>query len=231
MMFIQPIAEANVVTEPDREIVEVVTLPTACPIIGIIADDRPEDDGMKIVNRAITIKIMNIAPTAGITLIASPNPLAITLFKPESVRVIAKPLPTDRMKATGIKSPHPLTHVPMKCPQPCQLITPIITDPMKNNIPASTIPQLPIGAKVVKNGNDLFNIADNCSNPVQPVIAFQSIKPTINNKNTIPNTISVHLRFCVIGGNASLSNEYLFLKSLSDMYTHDFCGFFLTFNA
>ncbi len=110
----------------------------------------------------------------------------------------------------------------MKWPIPFQLITPMMIDAIRNNIPASTIPQLPRGSIVVKNGKTFLSQFLQSINPDQPVILYQSTKPTINIKNAIPNTISVHLRLFVIGGNASLSNVYFSLNCTSDIYTTDF---------
>ncbi|MCQ3915412.1 MAG: hypothetical protein MJ195_01355 [Mycoplasmoidaceae bacterium] len=121
------------------------------------------------------------------------------------------------MNATGTNSAQPLKNVPMKCPQLCQLIAPIITEAIKNNIAASTIPQLPIGKIVVMNGNTLANVLEISTNPDHPVIFCQSINPTINIKKATPNTINVHLRLLVIGGRASLSNEYFSLNCTSDI--------------
>ncbi len=75
-MFIQPIAEANDVTAPDIEIVPAFAI--AGPMIGIIADDRPDEEGINIVNNEVTRNTMITPTTAGTTLITEPNPSAIT---------------------------------------------------------------------------------------------------------------------------------------------------------
>ncbi len=105
--FVQPIPAANVVTAPDIVIVPAPAAATEELIIGNIAAASPDDDGMKIVSNAITIKIITIAPTAGITFNTPPSPSAILAFKPESINVIDRPLATETMNATGTKSLQP----------------------------------------------------------------------------------------------------------------------------
>ncbi len=161
--FTQPIAAANVVTEPDNVIVP--ALATAGPITGNIADDRPEDDGMNTVSNEITMKIINIAPIAGIFPNIPPSPSAIMLLNPDSFRVTPKPLARATMNATPMKSAHPFKNTCMKCGALFQLIAPTMTDPIKNKKPASNIPNSPIGAIDVKNGNVDTNQPLRCLKP------------------------------------------------------------------
>ncbi len=105
--FVQPIPAANVVTAPDIVIVLAPAIATELLIVGNIAAARPDEDGINTVSNAITKNIIAIAPTGEAPPRTFPNPSAILLFSPESNIVIDRPLATETMNTTGIKSLHP----------------------------------------------------------------------------------------------------------------------------
>jgi hypothetical protein len=102
----QPIAAAKDVTDPDNS--APLAEATAGPITGNIAEDKPDDDGIKIVKNEITKKISKIVPTLPTVFSPGAIPLAIIPLNPESVNVIAKPFATATMNATPMNSRQPV---------------------------------------------------------------------------------------------------------------------------